>query len=333
MKEKTLKIFSCHECNGNIILKSSIIAEYNGEIKEGILCCDNCKLEFPIKNYIPRFVPSKNYADSFGLQWNKHAKAQLDKFTGLPMSRDRFFEVTQWTENLENQKILEAGCGAGRFTQIALETGAEVFSFDYSNAVDANFDNNGPHENLNLFQADIYNIPLKKKSFDKIFCFGVLQHCPKPKEAFFNLLPYLKEGGQIAIDVYALTPRAFVNPKYWLRPFTTRMTNDRLYNLIQKVVPKLYPVKMWITEKIPFGKYFAFFLPVAYHKGFVPHADKLSYEQHIEWSILNTFDKFAPKYDRPQRIRTIKNWFVESGLKNINICYGPNGINGRGIKL
>jgi len=332
MKEKIIKILTCPKCNGNSELELSIIEECYSEIKEGILFCGRCKLTYPIKNYIPRFVPYENYAQSFGLQWNKHARTQIDKYTGLPMSRDRFFQVTKWPENLKGERILEAGCGAGRFTQIAIETGAEVFSFDYSNAVDANFDNNGPHKNLNLFQADIYNIPLKKKSFDKIFCFGVLQHCPKPKEAFLNLLPYLKEGGQIAIDIYALTPRAFVNPKYWLRPFAKRMTNEKLYNLIQKVVPKLYPVKMLITDKIPFGKYFAFFLPVAYHKGFVPHADKLSYEQHIDWSILNTFDKFAPRYDKPQRINAVRKWFVEAGLKNINVCYGPNGITGTGIK-
>lgn len=328
---KMIEDYICPTCNGKIC-KSSVQEEFNNSVKEGTLYCSKCKLEYHIKNYIPRFVPVENYADSFGFQWNKHARAQIDKFTGLPMSRDRFIEVTQWSENLENQKILEAGCGAGRFTQIALETGAQVFSFDYSNAVDANLDNNGPHERLNLFQANIYNIPLQKKSFDKIFCFGVLQHCPKPKEAFFSLLPYLKDGGQIAIDVYCLTPRAFVNPKYWLRPFTKRITNDKLYDLIQKLVPKLYPVKMWITEKVPFGKYFAFFIPVAYDRGFVPYADELSYEQNLEWSIMNTFDKFAPRYDNPQRLNTVKKWFADAGLENVEVRYGPNGINGRGTK-
>jgi hypothetical protein len=89
---------------------------------------------------------------------------------------------------------------------------------------------------------------------------------------------------------------------------------------------------MWITEKIPSGKYPAFFIPIAYHKGFLPHSDNLTYEQLLEWSILDTFDKFAPKYDKPQRISTVKKWFEEAGLKDIVVYYGPNGINGKGIK-
>ncbi len=332
MKEKALDMFACPECAGNLIFQLSKEVEPNGEIERGTLICRSCNCEFPINNYIPRFVPPENYAKSFGFQWNKHAKAQMDKFCGQPISRERFFRVTEWPENLEGQKILEAGCGAGRFTQFAIETGADVYSFDYSNAVEANITNNGLQANLHLSQADIYHIPLKRASFDKIFCFGVLQHCPNPKKAFLSLIPYLKPGGEIAIDIYDLTLRALVNPKYWLRPFTKRLPPERLYKLVQKVVPKVFPIKMWITEKIPFGKYPAFFIPIAYHKGFLPYFDKFSYEQLLEFSILDTFDKFAPKYDKPQRIETVRKWFAEAGLANIDVRYGPNGINGKGNK-
>lgn len=332
MKKEMLDIIVCPACSTVTTLLLSIHEESKGEIKEGLLGCSSCGSKFPIKNYIPRFVPAENYAKSFGFQWNKHARTQIDKFSGIGMSRDRFFQVTNWPGNLKGQKILEAGCGAGRFTQIAIETEAEVFSFDYSSAIDANFSNNGMQEGFYPFQADIYNIPLKKASFDKIYCFGVLQHCPDPKKAFTSLIPFLKPQGEIAIDIYDLTLRAFVNPKYWLRPLTKHLSPDQLYKLIQKIVPKLFPFKMWITEHIPFGKYFAFFIPVAYHKGFLPHAEKLTYEQLLEWSILDTFDKFAPKYDKPQRISTIREWFAMAGLKSIEVSYGPNGISGRGIK-
>lgn len=327
-----LEMLVCPACNSAGVLLPSIQQESKGEIKEGVLDCASCGSKFPIKNYIPRFVSSENYAESFGFQWNKHSKTQIDKFSGINMSRDRFFQVTGWDENLKGQRILEAGSGAGRFTQIAIETGAEVFSFDYSSAIDANLATNGLQKNFYPFQADIYRIPLKKASFDKVFCFGVLQHCPDPQKAFLSLLPYLKTGGEIAIDIYDLTFRAYVNPKYWLRPFTKRLSPEQLYKLVEKAVPKLFPLKMWITEHVPFGKYFAFFIPIAYHKGFIPQADGLNYEQLIEWSILDTFDKFAPKYDKPQRISTVRSWFEEAELKEIEVCYGPNGINGKGIK-
>lgn len=331
MKKEIVNLLVCPMCDSNIAVKS-VVEESNGEIWEGTLYCIACKSEFSVQNSIPRFVPPENYAHSFGFQWNKHARTQIDKFSGISMSRDRFFQVTKWSENLKGQKILEAGCGAGRFTQITVETGAELFSFDYSNAVDANLANNGLQSNLNIFQADIYHVPLPKKFFDKIFCFGVLQHCPSPKEAFMSLIPHLKEGGEISIDIYDLTFRAFVNPKYWLRPFANCLSPERLYSIVEKVVPKLFPVKMWITEHVSFGKYLAFFIPVAYHKGFLPHADELTYEELLEWSILDTFDKFAPKYDKPQMISTIRKWFAEAGFINVHVDYGPNGIIGRGVK-
>ena len=34
--------------------------------------------KYEIINNIPRFVKSDNYANSFGLQWNKFRKTQLD---------------------------------------------------------------------------------------------------------------------------------------------------------------------------------------------------------------------------------------------------------------
>ncbi|MEI2748908.1 MAG: methyltransferase domain-containing protein [Ferruginibacter sp.] len=56
--------------------------------------------------------------------------------------------------------MLEVGSGAGRFTQIALDhTKANLYSVDYSNAVEANYKNNGPNQRLKLYQASVYELP------------------------------------------------------------------------------------------------------------------------------------------------------------------------------
>jgi SAM-dependent methyltransferase len=331
MKPQTVDTFICPHCQGKIELLSSV-EKGKDEIKSGTLVCAACRGEFAIENHIPRFVPKENYAQSFGFQWNKHAKTQIDALSGMTLTYDRFFQVTGWAKDLRGQKIMEAGCGAGRFSHVALATGAELFSFDYSNAIDANFSNNGTKTNFYPFQGNIYAIPLVRGSFDKVFCLGVLQHCPDPKKAFMSLVPLLKPGGQIVVDIYDLTFRAFVNPKYWLRPLTRNMPAQKLYDLVRKWVPRLFPIKMWITEHIWFGKYLAFFIPVAYHKGFLPGFEKLTYNDLVEWSILDTFDKFAPKYDRPQTLNTMKRWCKEAGLKEVDVRYGPNGIVVRGVK-
>ena len=103
-----------------------------GEIREPV-----SGATYPIAGGIPRFVSAESYAASFGFQWNRHAATQHDKHSGLGISAKRFREVTKWGSDLHGWHILEAGCGSGRFTSHALDTGAMVVSFDVSRSVDA----------------------------------------------------------------------------------------------------------------------------------------------------------------------------------------------------
>jgi hypothetical protein len=60
--------------------------------QEGSLVCkEGCTNE--VLNGIPRFVPVKNYASSFGLQWNTFRATQLDSYTGLAISHDRLARI------------------------------------------------------------------------------------------------------------------------------------------------------------------------------------------------------------------------------------------------
>lgn len=119
-------------------------AEYVGErIKSGKLIEPETGQEYPILNFIPRFVAAENYANSFGFQWNLFKKTQPDFFSGHKLSSERFAKQTRWGDQLSGELLLEAGSGSGRFTTPALDTGATVVSFDYSNAVDANYELNG----------------------------------------------------------------------------------------------------------------------------------------------------------------------------------------------
>src|SRR5262249_29877700 len=156
-----------------------------------------CGASYQVKNGIPRFVGADGYATSFGFQWNTHRKAQLDSCSGVPISADRLFGATGWNRDLSGECILEAGSGAGRFTEVLLSTGARVFSLDYSSAVDANEANNGAAPNLTLMQADILNLPLRPGAFDRVLCIGVLQHTPDPARAFASLAARVKPGGQL----------------------------------------------------------------------------------------------------------------------------------------
>ena len=222
----------------------------NGRVKSGILHSVEGSNRYPIVEFIPRFVEA-HYAKNFSLEWNIHSRTQYDASTGTSVSRARFFEETKWPRDLPGEVILEAGCGAGRFTEHALSTQATVVSIDLSSAVDANYRSNGDHDNLLIVQASIYEMPFPKARFDRIFCFGVLQHTPDPRRSFEMLTEYLKPGGWLAADIYIKTvARWALSPKYWIRPLTKRVEVNTLYGIVKRYIDVMWPIARLI-RRIP----------------------------------------------------------------------------------
>ncbi|MCK6419067.1 MAG: methyltransferase domain-containing protein, partial [Alphaproteobacteria bacterium] len=195
----------------------------HGQVKTGQLNAKVGDGRYPIINFIPRFVPLSNYADSFSLEWKTHARTQYDSVSGVPLSETRFFQETGWPRRMEGEIILEIGSGSGRFTEWALSTGATVVSLDYSQAVEANFASNGANTNLLLVQASIYEMPFEKEFADRAFCFGMIQHTPDPKKAFMAVPPFIKPGGYFASDVYRKSLRTIIGTRHLFRLFTSRM--------------------------------------------------------------------------------------------------------------
>jgi SAM-dependent methyltransferase len=285
--------------------------------KKGEEYVDSEGNHFPLLRGALRIVNETNYTDSFGFQWNKFQKTQIDRESkNSSQSKERFFAETGWDkEDLNNKNVLEVGSGAGRFSQIVLDhTKANLYSVDYSDAVSANFKNNGHHgERFKLFQASIYDMPFADNSFDKVFCFGVLQHTPDFKNSVKALIDKAKPGGEVAVDFYPIKGWwTKIHAKYIFRPLTKRMSHEKLLHKIEKnadLLIKLY----FFFDKIGIGRFVNRFLPVCDIKGTLP--PDLSKEELKEWVILDTFDMFSPEHDHPQKISTVENWFKEFGMK------------------
>jgi 2-polyprenyl-3-methyl-5-hydroxy-6-metoxy-1,4-benzoquinol methylase len=281
---------------------------------------------FPLSRGAFRLVPEDNYTESFGFQWNKFAKTQVDRFqVSSNQSKDRFFSVTKWDEqDLSGKNILEVGSGAGRFSQIVLQhTNAELYSVDYSNAVEANFKNNGHDTRLHLFQASIYDLPFAPEQFDKVFCFGVLQHTPDFKRSVECLAEMVKPGGELVIDFYPVKGwYTKIHAKYLLRPFTRKMSHQRLLSLIEINAGWLIAAYRFF-DRLGIGKLVNRFLPICDINTTIPHSlDKSSLR---EWVILDTFDMFSPTYDNPQKMATVVNWLKSMKLSRVSgeaIQYG-----------
>jgi len=322
MKPSALDFFLCPACKQpSLSLRNTEVQA--SEILEGELVCTQCRNSYPVRGGIPRFVSPDNYAESFGFQWKRHRTTQLDSHTGLPISRARLFEVTGWSDKLHGQTVLEAGSGAGRFTEMLAETGATILSLDYSTAVESNFMNHGHLPNLHLFQCDIFCIPLRPASFDKVLCLGVIQHTPDPLGAVRSLVQFLRPGGELVLDVYAKRLTALLSWKYLLRPLTCRMDRTRLYDIIAWGVPKLVPLA--VVFRKCFGRIGARLLPIVEysHLGLPPDLNR-------EWAILDTFDMYSAAHDHPQSLATMRRCLKEWGMSEIDVRDGLNGVIARG---
>jgi 2-polyprenyl-3-methyl-5-hydroxy-6-metoxy-1,4-benzoquinol methylase len=289
------------------------------------LVCKNCGNAYPIVAGVVRTVEPENYADTFGYQWNLHRQTQLDSHTGLTLTRDRLLAAAGWRESLVGQRILEAGSGAGRFTEVMASMGADVYSFDLSSAVDVNFASNSRFGNVNFFQADIYDPPFVPCTFDHVVCLGVIQHTPDPESAFRSLARFVKPGGSLVIDCYAKNLKSLLSWKYVLRPFTKRMKPAKLYALIETVAPELVPVSAALRGL--FGAAGARLIPILQyaHWGLPPELNR-------SFAVLDTFDMYSPRYDKPQTLSNVRRWYSAAGFESVNVRYGLNGVVASGCR-
>ena len=298
-------------------------------MESGRLVCAECDRVFPILDCVPRFVLAENYAGSFGLQWNRFRTTQLDSHSGVTISADRFFRQTGWDcDELAGKHMLDAGCGAGRFAEVALSCGAELIAIDFSTAVDACWQNLRNHPHLHVVQADIYQLPFRPGSFDFVYSLGVLQHTPNVERAFMALAQQLAPGGRLTVDLYLRNLGHLFHPKTWLRPFTTRLEPQRLFALIERWTPRMLSMSRFLGGVPLLGRYLKRLIPVADYRG-VYH---LSEDQLLEWGTLDTFDWFSPRYDQPQTARTLRKWLQQASLQDIEV-FKADHLTGRGRRL
>jgi SAM-dependent methyltransferase len=327
MQKELIEIMRCPQTDQHLVLEQPVYIDE--QIQSGWLVSKNGKCRYPIHNFIPRFVPESNYADNFGMQWNKFLKTQLDSYSGHPISAERFWKATGWKqEDIAGKWVLDAGCGAGRFAEIALQAGAKVVALDYSSAVNACFLNLKHYPDLHVVQGDIYALPFSKGYFPFVYSLGVLQHTPDVGKAFMALPPMVAtEGGRLCTDFYWKRFRTMLHPKYLIRPITKHLPKLMLFRFLEKMVPCLLRTSQILGSVPLLGRYLKRLIPVADYSGIYP----LDNRQLEEWALLDTFDMLGPQFDSPQTPNTIKNWMLVAGLEQIEV-FQANLLVVRGIK-
>jgi ubiquinone/menaquinone biosynthesis C-methylase UbiE len=278
---------------------------------------------YKVKSSIPRFVESDNYAASFGLQWNRFAKTQLDSYTNTNISERRLslsFGID--LNKLSGKTVLEAGCGAGRFTEILLKYGAEVYSFDYSNAVDANFQNNGNNPYLHLCQADIRHIPFPDNVFDYVICIGVLQHTPDTFESLASLYKHVKIGGELIVDHYA--PQLGIYTSLYLVYWNIikRLSVSTQIKVTDRLTAIWFPIHWKFRNNKVIQILLRRISPINFYYPQFP----LTKELHYEWSRLDTHDRNTDHFKRHISSNQISRFLARLGGIQITNSQRRKGV-------
>jgi len=284
--ERLLEVLRCPACQGQLCVSDGS-AENNGDI---YLECQHCQQQFPIINNIPRLLlsplrealigdgaasgdydPQVKTARSFGFEWTRFPEMYEEwgrSFLSYMQPHDPEF--------FRGKKVLDAGCGNGRFAYYAAKYGAEVWAIDLGPAVEVARRNTEQAGVVQVAQADLHQPPFGPESFDFIYSIGVLHHLPDPEAAFQNLLRYLKPDGEIQIYLYwrpegQPIKRALLAIVSAARKVTTRLPHRAVYGLAFPAAVAAFSFFVWpyrllkgipglrgLAEKLPMKQYAAF---------------------------------------------------------------------------
>jgi 2-polyprenyl-3-methyl-5-hydroxy-6-metoxy-1,4-benzoquinol methylase len=155
--------------------------------------CPNCDVHWwePLK-IIPEFYESEVFED--------YVAFHEGVGTRLGENHKAFFK--HFPSNVRG-KLLDVGCGDGRFLRHAKEQGFEVWGIDFDKKSVENVRRNLGIDTVFAMSLEEFYEYAKEKNlkFDVITFFEVLEHQDKPREFLEMVKGLLKEGGYIAGSV------------------------------------------------------------------------------------------------------------------------------------
>jgi 2-polyprenyl-3-methyl-5-hydroxy-6-metoxy-1,4-benzoquinol methylase len=295
---------------------------------DALTCFSGCRV--PVVRGIPRFVESDGYAAAFGWQWMRFRRSQLDSHTGTTISRDRLARCLGGSVDVvHGRTVLEAGCGAGRFTEILLAAGARVVATDLSSAVDANYANCGHEKDYFVCQADIRTLPVARRAFDVVLCLGVIQHTPVPEDTVAALASYVKPGGLLVIDHYSrdypITPA-----RRFLRDVILKLEPTRARQVAIRTARALLPVHraLWKRRR-GFGRLRGYLQRVSPLVDYYDAYPQLGRDLLSEWAVLDTHDTLTDRYKHLRGPDEVRDMLARAGLTDIVVGLGGNGVEAR----
>ncbi|MFY9251861.1 MAG: class I SAM-dependent methyltransferase [Fuerstiella sp.] len=241
---------------------------------------------------IPRFVDDQ-HLKSFGDQWTTYEVAHVDEDqatftakTGMPLNQ------------LAGLRVLDAGCGGGRYSKICGETGATVIGADHSRAVDKARQLCSGLPDVRFVQADLKQLPLEPASFDFVFSIGVMHHDSNTRNVFDAVAKLVKPGGRYSVWLYRRNQWWQEAINSGLRAMTTRLPAVMLkpFCHLGAVLGGIPLVNRTANKLVNFSAH-----------------------PNYENRVCDTFDWWAPQYQYHHTESELLSWFGDAGFEQTQV--------------
>ena len=286
--------------------------------RSGGFLCPACKRVYPNEQGIARFVEAQHYAASFGFQWHRYQKTQLDHDEVRESEENFLMKTALRPEDLKGKLVLDVGCGMGRFAEVATRWGARVVGVDLSAAAEVAAKNLADRDFV-AFQADVFAMPFAPESFDVIYSIGVLHHTPDCEAAVKALDKYLKPGGLLVVWLYSGYNKWYRFSDF-RRRYTHRMKPETLHGILKVAVPFFYNLQQGLKRVPLVGR------PAA---GIVHHVFPVNRQKDPEARMLDTFDWYSPKYQSKHTYEQVFKWYAAMGMEDMRVGECSIAMRGR----
>ncbi len=296
-------------------------------METGALGCTRCRLEYPIRGGIPRLRPPEDVPadaaktrESFGFEWLRYPGSR-------PIDHPTFLEETMIpAETFAGKLVLDAGCGMGRYSAVALGLGAEVVAVDMSDSLIRVAEVARSYPKLHPVEGDLLRPPFKKGVFDLAYSQGVLHHTSDTRAAFRAVAALDNPGGLMSVRLNGRAGRFADFATNPIREGRGRIVEHRRLAwwivLLRHVFSDFVRV---FTTRLPVPVAYALCYPLTV-LGAVPGLKYLTFsvDPDFQARLIENFDWVSPPYQWHHTKEELARWYDEEGFTVLKIL--PHGL-------